>query len=164
VRGRARALQPFFSPVTGIEVVAYHLKVDLNDGGPPADLVRIHDFIVEDDGGKALVQIKGGRLILEQQYMLSSADAGSVGAAVLKALRRQGKPLPEGLNGTFSWEEYYLEPGEQIYVCGLASSKTVADGYRDLQVQRRITRPEQGPLLISDLEPSELAVLLTADD
>jgi pSer/pThr/pTyr-binding forkhead associated (FHA) protein len=162
VRGRVRALQPLTSPVTGIPVVGYQVKVDLHDGGPQAYLARINDFTVEDDGGKALVQVQGCRLVLEQQYMLSSADAGSVAVDVIKALRQGGKPLPDGLQGTFSWEEYYLEPGEQVYVCGQASTVLSAAGYRDLNVQRQIASPDDGAFVISDLEPEELAVLLAS--
>jgi hypothetical protein len=163
VEGRAVGQALLSSPISGVPVIGYRVRVDLvfPEGTKRLEVAKVNDFEVEDESGRASVSAAGALLLLGHEYAQDSVQGGSAAGDVLRLLADQVDPgvmrrIPE----SFTWHEYFLEQRETVYACGLGRHviDTTQDPihYRQNAYKPTLCRRPDGRLVIADLHRDEL--------
>lgn len=163
VQGRAIGQAILQSPISGVAVIGYRIRVELvfPEGATQLDVAQVNDFEVEDASGRAQVSAAGALLLLGHEYAQDSVQGGSISGSVLRLLAdRVDFELLRRVPQSFTWHEYFLEPRETVYVCGLGRHvvDTTQDPihYRQNAYKPTLCRPPDGALIIADLHRDEL--------
>ena len=90
---------------------------------------------------------------------------GRASAPMMSLLCSRLNPRPlSGMTGNFRWHEYYLDPGERVYVCGAVGKEVVVGGgglYRDNAYRVKLCRHPPAFLVVSDADRAGVVEALT---
>jgi len=162
VEGRAVPLAPFASPVSGVPAIAMVLVLELELGDDTHrryELSEASEFAVEDASGRVHVSPGSAHLLLDVQYRQGNGEAGSLAADVLRYARSRVE-LPAMAFRSFSWREAFLEPGEQVLVCGelrrVIDPGGASSPYRQNALRPTFVAAAGRPLVIADRRRADL--------
>jgi len=158
VEGQARAGDTLVeAPITGISVIGFRATVEAHDSAGAHKVVdwsQVTNFVVEDATGQALVRTSGCKMVLNLEYSGDSASGGLPSAVMALVNRFGAVDWSRQAPSHFSWNEYYLEPGEPVIVFGRARQEVDPSkapvGYRQSASRLVLDSPERRPLFFSD--------------
>ncbi len=162
--GRARVLgEPLHGPATGRACVAYRVCVADLAGTRIIDETRAQDFVVEDEGGRALVRTAEHlELLLVMDATRRSGFLDDATPGQMALLRRHWREGADdfGMPRSLQYEEGALEPGERVAVLGVGrveAAPEAGDGaYRSRAAWLVVAATPECPLRVSD-DPKALA-------
>jgi hypothetical protein len=166
----ARRERVLAAPLSHRNCVAFRVLVETRrQSGKSSHWVRTIDeheevdFLLEDDTGRARVEVRGGAFLIVLDHSESSGFMNDATHELESFLADRGHTSTSflGLNKTMRYREGALELGEQIAVVGLAhweddpeagAIDTGAGGFRDAVRKKRLvlTATEGQPLHASD--------------
>jgi hypothetical protein len=167
VEGKAVARGPLLtSPILGTAVLGYRIIIESQRPGEAKktyDVIRLVDFEVVDAAGRSVgVTARNCELVLGHEYTQTGQQAGSAIRGALQLIAEQAGP--EALHGelpALRWHEYYLQQGEDCYVCGACRMVVDVDGqavtYRESAMRPTMVAPPEGqPMLVADMGRARL--------
>jgi hypothetical protein len=172
-RVRFADLEPLSAPVSNRRCAYYEIEVEERSGvGRNQSWSKVLEhkehlerFVIEDETGRALVEPKAPRVVLNMDTHLSSGMSKDPPLELRSFLMVHGVAT-EGLlfNKTMQYTEGALEEGEQVTVLGRCRREPDPEpgagpagaGYRQVPLRLRIVEPGDGvPMVLSD-DPSTL--------
>lgn len=159
VIGHARTLDgTLIAPLSGRPCVAYEIVLSENTRNSHRDLAREArgvPFVLEDDGGRAVIDPAGAEYALDLDRRAAGGGEATTRPELAAMFERLGLPATLGTRRTISLREGVIEPGERVAVLGVAAREpdptAVPAGYRgDAPTRLRLAGSPRYPLVISD--------------
>jgi hypothetical protein len=159
--------EPIQSPISGVPVVGYRIQFSelglMNRVKSSFAVRQVAPFAVKI--GSWQIEVSGDaycHLYLTHEYRGTPQDVGSGAQAAYKIYMQHAR-APKGRRRSWhdriSWHEYYLEPNEQVYLCGWLKEEfdiSRREGYRSHTSRPLICGTENHPLIIADYDRATL--------
>ncbi len=169
MQGRAAAVEVITSPVTHRHVIGYQITFELEQEDGDWHYITLSQlasaFFVEDSSGRIQVDTREAITVFQHEFSGDSAEVGSASAPLLSLLYSRVSPAQLGaMTGQFRWHEYYLDPGERVYVCGGVGREIDVRGgglYRENAYNPKLHRHHPGFLVVADCDAAGVVAALT---